>query len=73
MSALSFSSVQYLSGAKLTGDASIFVVAVQAFRHASARSHDPQSRLLLDDSWISLINNPRCPVEADVDWGSFAQ
>lgn len=36
MSALSFSSVQYLSGVKLNGDASIFVVAVQSFLYAAA-------------------------------------
>lgn len=45
MSALSFSSVQYLSGVKLNGDASMSVVAVQSFLYAAARSHDPKSRL----------------------------
>lgn len=35
MSALSFSSVQYLSGVKLNGDASILVVAVQAFLYVT--------------------------------------
>ncbi len=54
MSALSFSSVQYLSGVKLNGDASIFVVALQSFLYAAHRSHDPRSRLWLDDSRVII-------------------
>lgn len=77
INALSFSSVQYLSSVKMTGDASIFCfcrsVAPSSFTRLPARSHDPQSRIWFDDSLTSLSNSPYCPVEVAADRRSCAQ
>lgn len=67
MSALSFSSVQYLSGVRLNDDTSIFVVAIWSFvtRLPGHMTQNLDCNLTITRLFLNIY--PRCPVGVAVD------